>query len=323
VNSVDTLEDLKFDMPEPGELNSLEEVIERYAPELVPKKLDLVESLLAAFRTDTFPAALVMILVVSMFGAMANPYISTLGMFMMITFKIMSYMGIVAWSLGSLIIWSTSSDERKSFESDLFSNPMRLQQKLVELYRSKIESWKISVLGDKSDIAKTRSALNIAHQEAITVAAYWRERQKSGDETGLVSEQLELAEMYVQKFQDALASNDRRMESLRTLISKYEARLSILARGPSDHEYSLRLAKLGADGSDLIAKAEQAVRKLAYDCVHDMARFAGAIGGFERLQIKESAARLPLDKIEVVADKILASANEDEKLIGDLVAAVS
>lgn len=86
---------------------------------------------------------------------------------------------------------------------------------------------------------------------------------------------------------------------------------------------SQRLATLSQHADDLVMDAALAIEALGRQFIDRSIEVGQALGALERLQLKDSAGDIEHDAIERVAERILEAAQEEERVLSDLVATVS
>jgi hypothetical protein len=199
--------------------------------------------------------------------------------------------------------------------------PEYLYEVIASRFEDQIEAQRARTLGPDSELYRARSPLTTAADEARRSIAYWRERAKYEPRSDLVKLQLATAEQLASKFESAIRQLDRRSEALLAFFNECEAKLALLRRSSRDIEESKRLSALSSRAESLIADAESVLIDIGRQFVSEAFRMGEALGQLERIQIQQSASDIPIDHLEMVADRIIESAEREQyalsRLFGD------
>ncbi len=284
-------------LPDDLDLTSVEEVVSAFAPELKPVRWLWTDLLLAVLYQSLGIALGIVLFPQSLLGAVA-------------AFLLVS-------SPGWFLLASGPRALRK-YQRQLSETPGALFDKIASKFRREIEAHREKVLGPDSEWQQARAPLLEAKDEANRSAVYWRERMEHDATNEAARAQLRSADELEVKFTAALTELDHRSEALLQFFNECEAKLPVLERFRRDHEESLALEKLRERADDTVADAQSALALIGQQFVSEALRMGQALGALERFELKESAGFAPLDRIEHVADQILASSQEERESLGTL-----
>ncbi len=162
-----------------------------------------------------------------------------------------------------------------------------------------------------------------AYEQASRSESYWRERLSQDPNSDVNAGQLATAERLSAKFSEALGELDKRSDVLVRFFNDCEAKLSVLESSIRDVVESRRLSELSDKADDIIVDAGATLASIARQFVAEAAQVGEALGALERLQIKESAGSVPLERIEAVADRIIASSEQEAAALAGLVSTLA
>lgn len=174
----------------------------------------------------------------------------------------------------------------------------------VDEFRGKIDLHRKRILGSESEWATARESLVRASDEADRSVAYWRNRLRQERTDQVIARQLSTATELHRKLRAALGKLDKRANVLRKFFNECEAKVSVMDRYNRDIEESRRLDRLSGAADIVIAEAEATLTAIGASFVREARKVGEVLGDFERLQLKTLAGELPLDDIEVLADRI-------------------
>jgi len=174
-------------------------------------------------------------------------------------------------------------------------------------------------MGPGSEWYEARQPLQNAYDQASRSEAYWRERVKQDPSNEVTGAQLATAERLAAKFRGALGELDKRSDVLVRFFNDCEAKLAVLEFSKRDFEESRSLSELSDKADEIVYDAGATLAAIGRQFVSEAARVGEALGALERLQIKESAGDLPLDRIEAVADRIIESSEQERVALEGLV----
>ena len=217
------------------------------------------------------------------------------------------------------IAWFNSAERMRHYQRQLNETPGVLFDEIASKFRREIRVHREKVLGPDSEWGRARAPLLEAKDEANRSVAYWRERMEHDATNEAARVQLRSADELEVKFAAALTELDHRSEALLQFFNECEAKLPILERFRRDHEESLALEKLKAQADGTVADAQSALALIGQQFVSEALRMGQALGALERYELKESAASVPLDRIEHVADQILSSSQEERESLAVLI----
>lgn len=232
--------------------------------------------------------------------------------------------------IGALVLGPLASEtllrraltaRRLSFQRSLERAPGRAMELLVARFQDSLALERRRMLGADSAWDRARSPLEQALDETRASMAYWSERVAQDDDPQL-ARQLATARTLEAKYAAALAEIDGRRDALLSFFGRCEAKLNALMGHASDLKESDRLNRLQAEGDSIIRDASQFIDSVVREFVLEAAEVGAALGGVERLQLKASAGDRSVDDLEEVADRILASAEEERAELDGLIAGV-
>ena len=267
-----------------------------FAPELKPKRWRWQEAAVTLFALSAAVALLIL-------ASPEAPAGFVFGIMMMIL---------------ALAAWASGRERMGEYKRKLNETPGVLFDKVASKFRREIEVHRNKVLGPDSEWQRARSPILYGREEANRSIAYWRRRLEENKTNEAASAQLLTAEELETKFSEALKELDYRSEALLQFFNECEARLPVLEHFRTDHEESLALAKLKARAEGTVTDAEEALALIGRQFVSEALRMGQALGALERYELKESAASVPLDRIEHVADQILSSSQEERETLAVL-----
>ncbi|MEQ8331185.1 MAG: hypothetical protein RH859_12065 [Longimicrobiales bacterium] len=296
-----------FDGLDAADVRDFESLVDRFAPELAPR-LGIEE------RFGPYVGSIIFTLVVlSLLAQMAGVVLVdaaaavTLGA---------SFLGGTA--LGEGVARVMHAQEQRRHRTWLAERPWEVQERLVSLFRSRVEARRHDLLGPQSSWATTRRPLEEAMQEAERSLRYWEEREgQAPDDPNVVAHRAMAGEL-AEKLGRALASLDRRSDALRAFLDRCDAKLAVLEQGRRDAEESRKLTGIARQADEVVERADAALGSIAARFVRDARDMADALSGLERVRLLESAAEVPVDGIEAVADRILDEERRTDSELEDL-----
>jgi len=201
------------------------------------------------------------------------------------------------------------------YKRKLNETPGVLFDEIASKFRSEIEAHRRKVLGPDSEWQRARAPLVEAKDEANSILAHFRTRLSEDPTNEAARAQVISAEELEAKFAAALVELDHRSDALLRFFNECEAKLPVLEKFRSDHEKSLALERLKERAGGTISEAQSALELIGKQFVSEALRIGQTLGALERFEIKESAAFVPLDRIEHVADQILSSSQEERETL--------
>jgi hypothetical protein len=283
-------------------VDDVETLVERYAPELRPTPsmdgggVTFVTGVAALFN-----------------GAMASEALGGLA-------ALLAMLGTAL-----LGVWFHVRLRRRAaaaFDELLRERPWEVYAGIASRFRRDLEGQHRRLLGPGSEWGRARSPLEEALDEARRSLAYWKARVEQDPEQPAAREHEATARQLALKFERALAELDGRSRTLRDFFHACEARLSSLEFSRRDAEESHRLARLSDRADDVTYDASRAMASTGRDVLRQVIEVAQALGAAERLAIQHTAGDVPIERIEAVADRILASADEERRALAGIVAHV-
>ena len=216
------------------------------------------------------------------------------------------------------------SDRLNAYRAGELGATLDVYRFAVEEFREEIERHRERTLGRKSEWGAAREVLVKALDDADRSAAYWGIRRHEEPSDRVIARQLDTAIGLKEKLGSALGKLDRRADVLRRFFNECEAKVSVLDRYNNDIEESRRLDGISATADLVIADAEATLTAIGASFVREAKKVGEALGDFETLQLKTLAGEVPLDNIEVLADRIneaseskYAAVDELRRVIGD------
>ncbi len=170
--------------------------------------------------------------------------------------------------------------------------------------RNTIKIHRARTLGARSEWAEARKALAEASDDADRSLAYWRNRLRNDPGDQVVARQLKRATELDRKLGSALGKLDARADVLRKFYNECEARVSVMDRYNRDLEEIRRLDELSGAADLVVADAEATLTGIGASFLRECQKMGEVLGDFERLQLGTLAGEVPLDDIEVLADRI-------------------
>jgi hypothetical protein len=287
---------------EPFRVEDVETLVARYAPELRP--IPSMDGGSVAFVTG-MAAIFVGVWITEALGGFAG---------------LLSVIGAVA--LGMFVHLELRRRAAAAFDELLRERPWEVYAGIASRFRRDLESQRRRLLGPGSEWGSARAPLEEALDEARGSLAYWKARLEQDPEQPAARENERTARLLAGKFERALAELDGRSRTLRDFFHACEARLSSLEFSRRDVEESHRLARLSDRADDITYDASRAMAGIGRDVLRQVIEVAQALGAAERLSIQHTAGDVPIDRIEAVADRILASADDERRALAGIVAQV-
>jgi hypothetical protein len=286
------------------ELTTPEDLVRRYAPELIPRLSD------ARFTTH------VVGFLGSLVGAMA-----LLG-----SLNVVGPMVLVVLS-GSLIAGGGAAEffarrryrfELGRFYRELTASPWRLYETVAKKFGDEIERQRARTLGPDSDWGRARRPLEAAAQDTARSVAYWEQRCSMDPGNDVAQQQRDTALRLRDKFQEALIELDARAQVLVTFFNECEARLAVLHYAKRDYEEVRKLGALSERADDIVTDARRTLTSIGSAFLSEAIRVGNALGGIERVGLLSLADTVAVDKIETLADRILESSLHERDMLDRL-----
>jgi len=282
---------------------------------LLPDDIDLssVEEVVAAFAPELKPARWVrwgVTLGLGFLSVAIGAGISFISEGLFAAFWAFFLVSIPGW-----VLLTPYSARVREYHRQVNETPGVLFYKIASKFKREIKAHRKKVLGPDSEWERARAPLLEAKDEANRSGAYWRGRMEEDATNEAARAQLQSAEELEVKFAAAVSELDHRSEALLQFFNECEAKLPVLERFRRDHEESLALEKLKERADGTVADAQSALELIGQQFVSEALRMGQALGALERYELKESAASVPLDRIEHVADQILSSSREERETL--------
>lgn len=230
--------------------------------------------------------------------------------------------GVLVMAVGIGFFERDRSRRLAEFERAMDERPWEFYGAVADRFRRDLEGQRIRLTGPRSEWGRARAPLEDALREARRSQAYWEERAAQDPGQPILREHALTAGSLAGKFQSAAEELDARSRILFDFFDRCEAKLAVLEHSGRDVEESRRLARLSDRAAGVAHDAEAAIAGIAGDVLRQAVQVGRALGAMERLRIQHSAGELPVDEIEAVADRIIASADEERRALEDLVSSV-
>ncbi len=185
-------------------------------------------------------------------------------------------------------------------------------------FRTQIEAHRARTLGSESDWQIARGTVAEKADDAQRAVTYWRGRQRQEPDNEVAATQLSVARSIEQKLRTALSKLDAKADALLRFYNDCDAKLSLMDRYNRDMDESRRLEELSGSIDSAIAAAEGTLTAIGAQFVREAEAMGHALGGLARIQIESLAGEVPLDNIEHLADRIIASSDAQRRAVEDL-----
>jgi hypothetical protein len=289
------------------ETTSAEELLRRYAPELVPQTDDanrIIAQITIALLTAAAAAPVVLITLAAV-GMQSSP----------LNILLTSIAGLAGAVVGAVVGDRRYSREHQEalrrFSKQLKDSPWKFYEAVALKFAAEIERQRARTIGSDTEWGRARLRLESAAQEADRSLAYWTQRLSIEPGNEIARTQLTAATRLRDKFHTALAGLDQRARLLVTFFNDCEARVAVLQSAKRDFE-EIRKLDLLADGSDeIVIHAEETLASIGTGFVSEALRVGNALGGLERVGLVNLAGAVSVDHLEALADRIVESADRD------------
>ena len=297
-------------LPDPVDVGDIEELVARYAPDIRP--VLSVRTRLGSVGFSLLAAGYAWM--VHAYVLYGEAYLSKPGT--LLVGALWLALGLVG---GEVISRYVHRSRLRIFRRLVEETPWVIHGEIAARFRREIQAQRDRTMGAGSEWHAARQPLQDAFDQANRSMAYWRERLKQDPSNEVTGAQLATAERLTGKFSDALGELDKRSEVLVQFFNDCEAKLSVLEYSKRDFEESRRLSELSDKAEGIIFDATATLASIGRQFVTEAVRVGEALGAVERLQIKESAGDVPLDRIEAVADRIIESSEREQAALAGLV----
>lgn len=291
----------------------VEELVRHLAPELLPHR-------------ESFPERLPLLAVVGMVGLYVGTIVASIAWVSTLD-TVLEWLFIGWFATGTVGLYEALQLHFYRRDSELAirqlsSRPERIYEGVARSFRDQIQAQRDRTLGPDSEWYKARQPLLEAADESSRSVAYWTHRLAQDEENEPVMSQLETATKLDNKFRKALGRLDRRSDALLAFFNDCEARILVLEQGKRDYEESRRLADLSDKADLVIEEATSTLTAIGQQFVSEAIRVGQALGGLERLQLKDLASETPLERMEAVADRIIQTSVDEQHAIESLVSRI-
>lgn len=279
--------------PEDDARSQVLDLIENYAPELVPS-------------VGFGQRAVVHIGFIALAGAIAS-FSATAAVGTPVFFGCV----LVGVLLGEFVVLRWHRRQLLAFASDLWRWPWKHHAKIASGFRRYLRQQRDHVVGAESSWARAYEPLERAKVDAATSVAYWAERKRESPGDAIVAGQLEQARALVAKFAQAVSELEGRREALLAFLDRCEAKVSLIERRGSDAHESRKLADLSERADSLVGDASDAIAAVGEAFLRDAASFGRALSDFRELQTFRMAEEVDIDDLERLADSVIDAAEDD------------
>ncbi|MEX2285158.1 MAG: hypothetical protein WEE89_21910 [Gemmatimonadota bacterium] len=297
------------------DVTTAEELVRRYAPELIPelKREIRIDAHVTAFVLSAMVSYWVLALVVGTGGDLSQP----------LTFILPAGITAAGAYIAERAVRRRHQSKSTAFSRELSDSPWRIYGIVASKFALEIERQRARTLGPESEWGCARRPLENAAQEADRSVAYWQQRAAMDSSNPLARQQHETAEALRRKFQGALAELDARAQVLLSFFNECEARVAVLQYAKRDVEETRKLGSLSERADDIVAIAGITLAGIGTAFLTEAIRVGNALGGLERVGILNAAETVPVDQIELLADRILESSVRERSALERLAKEVS
>jgi hypothetical protein len=283
------------------ELTTVEDLIRRHTPELIPQSdPDLRVIVPAAFFILT--------------GALALPVLAAFGIQApAVALTAASIAGLAGGGGISWLMRREHRDQERRFARNLKDSPWIFYEAVALKFAAEVERQRARTIGPESEWGRARQSLESAAHEADRSVAYWTQRLST--EPDIARTQLEAATRLQAKFTTALSGLDQRARLLVSFFNDCEARVAVLRSTKRDFEEIRKLEALAERSDEVVTHAEGTLASIGASFVSEALRVANALGGLERIGLANLAGEVPVDQLEALADRILESADRDRSAL--------
>jgi hypothetical protein len=195
---------------------------------------------------------------------------------------------------------------------------IRVHHRVVTEFRASVERSRISLLAPSSSLAAHRRQLQQGLHDARRSTEFWRKAVTEEPSSETNRAQLQTAEDLEGKLVSAVERLDQRNERVSAFLARCEEKARALEFSKRKLAETRRRASIADRTSNVIASTDDALGRLGQEFLTEAASAFGALGGLERLHMTEMAGDMSLDSIEVVAEQIVRSAGEEERVLLEL-----
>jgi hypothetical protein len=283
---------------DPLDLTTVEDLVRRHAPELVP---------------HSEPASRVLV-VVGGFLLTAIAVLTTLAVNGVAPRTALLFAGIagVPGAIGSA--WLIRR-QRQRFARQLSDSPWLFYDAVAREFAAEVERQRARTIGPYSEWGRARLSLESAAQEADRSVAYWTQRLLTEPDADIAQMQMAAATRLRNKFHTALSGLDERARLLVAFFNDCEARVAVLQSTKRDYEEIRKLEALADRSDEVVAHAERTLASIGATFVSEALRVGNALGGLERIGLTTLAGEVPVDRLEALADRILESDERDRNAL--------
>lgn len=291
-----------FDPPDPVVVPDVQLLVDRYLPEVRPTP--------AVDRPSAY------------FGATMLGFILALGLSGMVGWVAATVIGVVIALVGGLYFEMYRKRSLAEFDRIIRDRPWELYGRIADRFRDELASHRARLMGPASEWGRARAPLEEALHESRRSEAYWEERMAQDPDQPMVRDHRDTARALSEKFHAALSEVDRQHGILLDFFNACEAKLVALESSKRDVEESRRLARLSDRAEDVTLDAQFAMAAMGREVLVRALQLGEALGAADRLRIQHAAGDVDVDQIEVIADRILESAESERRELARLVSSV-
>jgi hypothetical protein len=286
----------------PAEPSTIDELVRRHTPELIPQSDPGIRlALSASFFLLTATVAVTALTAIGIHGSALTPLLASVA-------------GLVG---GAGISWQMRRSHRvqlQRFSQQLEDSPWMFYDAVASKFLAEVERQRARTIGPTSEWGRARSSLESAAQEADRSVAYWTHRL-SRERDEIAQAQLTAATRLRDKFHTALSDLDERAHLLIKFFNDCEGRVAVLKSTTRDAEEIRKLEALADRSDELVTHAERTLASIGASFVSEALRVGDALGELERVGLVNLAGDVPVDQLEALADRILESTERDRSAL--------
>ena len=206
-------------------------------------------------------------------------------------------------------------DQQERFSKELRETPWKFYEAVSLKFADEIERQRARAIGPSSEWGQARLHLESAAQEADRSRAYWTQRLATEPGNEIAQTQLNAAKQLHDKFSSALSELDQRARMLVAFFNDCEARVAVLQSTKRDFEEIQKLERLSDRSDGIVTHAQETLASIGRSFVSEALRVANALGGLERIGLANLAGGVSVEQLEILADRIVESAERDRKAL--------
>jgi hypothetical protein len=287
---------------EPLEPTSVEDLVRRYTPELIPQSDRAIRLVVSGvFFVLTWTVTVIALGAIGVHDSAAT----------------LASACLAGGAAGVGIEWQARRNHKaqvERFSNTLQNSPWVFYEAVALKFVEEIERQRARTLGPDSDWGRARLKLERAAHEADRSVAYWTQRLAM-EPDGIAQAQLVAATRLWAKFHTALTGLDQRARLLVAFFNDCEARIAVLQSTKRDYEEIRKLEALADRSDEIVTNAEATLASIGAGFLSEALRVANALGGLERIGIANLAGEVSVDHLEALADRIVESAEREQRAL--------